>query len=103
MNSKSSNDFRWSIRLTDNNDWINTCIGIASKLQETDHNIAYQDENAIVFYPFHGIIRKGQTAIQKNIIAAKEGDEINFRFQPKSKKFTISFVSSIMEQLILDC
>ena len=100
MNSKSSIDFRWSVRLTDDKNWIT--IGIASKLQETDHSIAYQDENAIMFYPFHGVIRNGQTQII-SIIAAKEGEEIHFRFQPKSKKFTISFVSSIMEQLILDC
>ena len=97
MNSKSSNDFRWSVRLTGNTcKWIG--LGIASnklvqnKLSEI---INYEDTNAIVYYPQGGYIQGNnlyQTYKSRN---ATSGDEIHFRFQPKLKKFFISFVSQL--------
>ena len=103
MNSKSSNDFRWSVRLTqaDTGRWLG--LGIASnelvqnELRKiTIDNINYYDQNAIVYYPFFGKIRKGEDLVQtyttRNVTS---GDEIHFRFQPKLKKFLIKFVSQL--------
>ena len=93
MNSKSSQDFRWSVKLAAGS-WAN--IGIASNLQrEKNSIIASQDANAIVHNPFYGLIVAEKKSIQSNLIKAKPGDEIDFRFQPKLKKFSISFVCSI--------
>jgi hypothetical protein len=92
MNSKSSNNVRWSIKLTDES---NIYIGIASKLQQDYEWIEHYDENAIVLFPCDGMIFTGQTKIRANIIKAKKGDEIHFRFQPKLKKFTISFKDEV--------
>ena len=93
MNSESANDFRWSVRLTAGY----TYIGVATKLPD-DEWIEHNDVNAIIYEPYGGKILEGKTMVKK-IISAKNGDEIHFRFQPKLKKFSISFVSSI----ILDC
>ena len=95
MNSESVNDFRWSVRIT-NDEKI--YVGIASKLQQGEW-IENDDENAIIYFPFDGEIYTGTNLFQTNIIEAVSGDAIHFRFQPKLKKFSISFVSSI----ILDC
>ena len=89
MNSESANDFRWSVRIT-SAAWI--FIGIASKLQQ-DKWIEEIDENAIIYFPHDGEIYTGNELFQENIIIAKNGDEVHFRFQPKLKKFSISFVS----------
>ena len=89
MNSQSVNDFRWSVRIT-SAAWI--FIGIASKLQQ-DKWIEEIDENAIIYFPHDGEIYTGNKLFQENIIIAKNGDEVHFRFQPKLKKFSISFVS----------
>jgi hypothetical protein len=91
MNSKCSNNFRWSIRLADG---IGIYIGIASKLR-INSSISDFDENSIFYAPHVGKIRKGNTVIRRNIIKAKKGDEIHFRFQPKLKKFTISFKDEV--------
>ena len=94
MNSKSSNDFRWSVRLTDSG-WIG--LGIASNVlvqNELSETFNYYDENAIVYFPFAGSIWKGKASIKRKGLARNvtSGDEIHFRFQPKMKKFFISLV-----------
>ena len=97
MNSKSTNDFCWSARL---NFGENTSIyiGIASKFQPSYYyNMNhFNDETSIIYEPKYGYIHKGSTVIQEDIIGAKIGDEVHFRFRPKLKKFSISFVSSIV-------
>ena len=95
MNSQSTNAFRWSIRITGDN-YI--YIGIASKLRQLEW-IEDVDENAILYFPYTGEIYTENELFQDDIIKAKNGDEVHFRFQPKIKKFSISFVSS----MILDC
>ena len=90
MNSKCSNDFRWSVRITASA-WM--VIGIASKLQQTDDLIFNYDENSILYSPYYENIYKGKNIVRNNIIKAKTGDELHFRFQPKLKKFRISIVS----------
>ena len=96
MNSKSSNDFRWSVRLADIK-WV--CFGIASNelvQNELPETINTNDKNAIVYYPYSGSIRKGQILVQTlPTTNVTPGDEIHFRFQPKMKKFLISFVSQL--------
>ena len=96
LNSKSSKDFRWSVRLnagTASMEWI--AIGIAAKLEQSSDCITEYDENAILYHPYFSQINKGKTNVKLDFKRAKPGDEIHFRFQPKSKKFSISFVSSI--------
>ena len=94
MNTNSLNDFRWSVRLTGGN-WMN--IGIASGLQRTTQCIINYDENAIIYHPYNGNIFKNMTTkIHQKTNEAENGDEIHFRFQPKLKKFSISFVCSII-------
>ena len=97
MNSKSSNDIRWSVRLTDGG-WI--CLGIASnELTQNEQyhkqHINLKDENAIGYFPYTGMIRRGRTAKKTMPTNVKYGDEIHFRFQPKMKKFFIAFVSQL--------
>lgn len=89
MNSKSKKEFRWSVRLT-KGDWIG--IGIATSSPPTNDNIRFHDQNAIIFYPYGGLVMQETTKIESNITDANNGDEIHFRFQPKLKKFSISFV-----------
>ena len=94
MNSKSSNDFRWCLRITGRT-WI--CVGIASTLQRTDIDIYDQDENSIIFFlGATGTIYKGKTKIQEGIdipfLNDKPEYEIQCRFQPKLKKFSFLFV-----------
>ena len=105
MNSKSSNDFRWSVRLTSGGKWIG--LGIASnELVQNELSgesreiqspfwITDYDQNAISFHPFSGSVWRGTTHIQQVNPYLKSGDEIHFRFQPKMKKFFISFVSQL--------
>ena len=94
MNTKSSQNFRWSMRLTGDG-WI--YIGIASKLERKNDCIENYDENSILFSPFDKIICKGLSKhFPSNIAIAKSGDEIHFRFQPKLKKFSISMVNLII-------
>ena len=94
MNSKSSNDFCWSVRITDDQC---TAIGIATKLKQINEPIYNkQDENSIIFYPCHGNIWAGQTVLHEGISKTKSGAEYHFRFQPKTKKLLISFVSTII-------
>ena len=95
MNSKSSSESRWSVRINDTvGEWLAT--GIATELHRKNEAIKNYDENAIMFLPFHGSIYKRLTKIQQNITKAKNGDEIHFRFQPKLRMFSISFVSKII-------
>ena len=91
MNSKSSNDFQWSVSLTSNR---NIYTGIVAHFRSHCW-IERGDANAIIFDSFDGKIFKGSTVIQKNNIKPQCGDVIHFRFQPKLKKFAILFVSSI--------
>ena len=97
MNSQSVNDFRWSVRITGAE---GISIGIATKLQH-DEWLEDYDENAIIYMPFAGEIHTEKELFQENIIEAKNGDEVHFRFQPKLKKFSISFVS-LKQILIFD-
>ena len=64
--------------------------------KELSEAIIDYDENAIAFYPFSGNIWRGTTHIQQVNRYLKSGDEIHFRFQPKMKKFLISFVSQLL-------
>ena len=100
MNSNSSNDFCWSTRL---NYGENTGIymGIASKYETlyTFGLIVDKDETAIIYEPKYGKIYKGGRTIQKGIMEAQNGDEVHFRFRPKLKQFSISFVSLIVYKL----
>ena len=94
MNSKSSKTFRWSVRLTGNS---SVSTGIASKLERKDDWIDSYDENSIFFDPYNEKIYNGMGKyFPSNITNLKPGDEIHFRFQPKLKKFIISFVRSII-------
>ena len=94
MSSKSQTVFRWSVRLTGHNGYI----GIASKLERKDDWIENYDENSILFSPFSfrpSIFKGLSQNLPSNITNPKSGDEIHFRFQPKLKKFSISFVRFI--------
>ena len=93
MNSKSTKDSRWSVRLN-GNAWL--AIGIAAKLPRINNVIYHEDENAIIFSPFNRSVRQGQTILAENTTKAKTGDEIHFQFQPKLKMFSILFVSLII-------
>ena len=94
MNSKSSQDFRWSVRLNGGS-WIG--IGIAAKLQLKEDLITQYDENAIIYHPLSSQINKGKTKSELNFTKAKAGDVIQFRFQAQLKKFSISFVCTIFQ------
>ena len=99
MNSKSSLNFRWSVRLTSSADIY---IGIASKLERTGGWIEDYDKNSILFAPFCEKIYKGlPQTLPSNITNARSGDEIHFRFQPELKKFSISLVRFIYSQLAI--
>ena len=89
MNSKSPNNFRWSIRLTSGL-WI--YIGIASKLQRENNFVGNYDEYAIIYSASSGQVHKEKNTIQIDTIKAESGDEIDFRFLPKQKKFSFSIV-----------
>ena len=93
MNSKSTHDYRWSIRIIGQE---SIYIGIASKLKRTQDWILYYDENSLTYAPLGGYVWKANTVIEHKFIKADSGDEVHFRFQPKLKKFSISFVSSIL-------
>ena len=98
MNSKSSTNFRWSVRLTDDDDddddWY---IGIASKLEQKDDYIENYDKNSIFFSPSTSQIYKGSLlGLPSNITNATSGDEFHFKFQPKLKKYSISLVRLII-------
>ena len=113
MNSKSSNDFRWSVRfIVHQNRPELACFGIASKCRFIHHagsRVAdIYDENAIIL-GFHRTDRRFYNRItvektngntQKNlinkIISSANEDEIHFRFQSKLKKLSISLVRSII-------
>ena len=95
MNSKSSNEIRWSVRLTSGG-WIG--LGIASNeliQNEQPGYIDSNDKNSIIYYPYAGLVRKGGALIQHMSTYSKSGDEIHFRFQPKMKKILILFVSQL--------
>ena len=91
MNSKSKQDFRWSLRLYAANA---IGIGIASTLPSKNDNIRTFDKNAIIYYPYIGTVMKEMKRLESNIIVANAGDEIHLRFQPQLKKFIITFVCS---------
>ena len=91
MNSESPHDFRWSVRLTAGF----THIGIATETPKDSKLKHY----AITYEPYNGKIYEGFQMLKNDISEAINGDEIHFRFQSKLKKFSISFVSSI----IFDC
>ena len=94
MNSKSSKTFRWSVRLTDNGGFF---TGIASKLKGSNAWIDGYDKNSILFSLFESKIYKGLSkSFPSNITNVKSGDEVHFRFQPKLKKFSITFVGLII-------
>ena len=91
MNSKCSNNFRWSVVLRTNEKAV--WIGIASKLQRKKDTIKSYDQKAIFFVPaagsfFHGEITEGAQNLQMG-----SGDEIHFIFQSKLKKFSIIMVT----------
>ena len=92
MNSKSSQDFRWSVRLNGGT-WI--AIGMATKLQLKDDLITQYDENAIIYHPMSSQMNKGKINSGLNFTKAKAGDVIQFRFQAQLKKFSFSFVCTI--------
>ena len=92
MNSKSSQDFRWSVRLNGGS-WIG--IGIAAKLQLKDDLITQYDINSIIYHPMTSEITTGKINRGVNFINAKAGDVIQFRFQAQLKKFSFSFVCTI--------
>ena len=89
INSKSPNDFRWSVRLTGGN---RIYIGIASQLQRKSAFVGNYDQYAIIYSPAYGTIHKDRNQIQIETIKAESGGEIHFRFQPKLKKFSFSIV-----------
>ena len=89
MNSKCSNNFRWSILLRTKK--IPIWIGIASKLQHTDDTINSYDKNAILCLPTVGSIFHRETIAGTNL-KLKSGDAIHFIFQSKLKKFSIILV-----------
>ena len=91
MNSKSPNDFRWSVRLTGDN---LVYIGIASRLQRNNY-VGNYDEYAIIYSPQHGKIYKESGRVAIDAIKAESDAEIHFRFQPKLKKFSFSIVCII--------
>ena len=106
MNSKSSNDFRWSIRFNGHqNRPKRAFIGIASKFKfQNGHTVPKWPYNAIVlgfhrtdrrFYNRITVENKQKYLINKIIRSANE-DEIHFRFQSKLKKLSISLVRSII-------
>ena len=95
MNSKSTHDYRWSIRIIGDE---SIYIGIASKLKRTHDWILYYDENSLTYAPLDRYVWKADTVITHNFIKAKSGDEVHFTFQPKLQKFSISFVSSILRE-----
>ena len=100
MNSKSSNDFRWSVRITDD-PWV--AIGIASKLKRINGTIHdKQDENSIMFFPYVGNIWSENKISYRGLTRTKSGAECHFKFQPKMKKIVITFVSSIISTFYLD-
>ena len=102
LSTKGTDDVVWSVRIISSddgmNDWMS--IGIATKLPQFDVWIDRHDENAIIYDASDGYIRKGMMALHGGIMIATEGDEIHCRFQPKLKKFLITFVSSIRFTLL---
>ena len=90
MNSKCSNNFRWSVILRTDEKAV--WMGIASKLQPIEDKITSYDQKAILFVPaagsfFHGGITEGAQNLEMG-----SGDEIHFIFQSKLKKFSIIIV-----------
>ena len=97
MNSKSSNDFRWSARLTGEDTY--TYIGITSQLQARDAWVESYDKNSIIYSPLGKWIYKGSASFESQILPnATYGDEVHFKFQPKLKKLSISLVRSVILQ-----
>ena len=90
MNSKSPNDFRWSVRITGH--VFDFYIGIASKLERKTNFIGSYDEYAIIYAAQDGSIRKQRNSVCINTSKAKSGEEIHFRFQPKLKKISLTLV-----------
>ena len=86
MNSKSSNDFQWCIRITGAKEkaqyfWA----GITSKSYDQSPNdyVWHHDKNAIT-------------------TTARAGDEIHCRFQPKLKKFSINNITWVRLKIIIN-
>jgi len=117
MNSKSPNDFRWSVYVSTylaGGNWID--IGIASKLQPIQDIIYDYDQHCILFEPRHvgpGFeitfffwVHECQAKFSldepcvafnkrmEDIINAGSGYNIHLRFQSKLKKLLISMVRS---------
>ena len=90
MNSKSNNEFRWSVRTTGR--VFNFYIGIATHLERTNGFIGHYDKYAITYSPYDGRICKGGAILQNCFAKVKSGDEMHLRFQPKLKKFSVSVV-----------
>ena len=101
MNCKSSNNFRWSVRLENSG----TYIGITSKLQARDAWVESYDQNSIIYLPLDKLIwYKGKSSFKCRILSkATSGDEIHFKFQPKLKNFSISLVRSVFLQNKSNC
>ena len=89
MNSKSPNDFRWSIRLTGDE---RIYIGITSQEQSEDSFVCNYDKYAIIYSSYHGKIVKESNTIEIDANKAEPDGVIHFRFQPKLKKFSLSIV-----------
>ena len=88
MNSKSANDFYWSLKCDFKED---ACyIGIASIIQRSNSFLGAHDENAILFDLHFGTITKGSYVYRHSVISVDSKDEIHLKFQPKLKKFSIA-------------
>ena len=98
LNTKRTDEVVWSVKIFCEDE---TCdIGIATKLPQFDDWIDSHDENAIFYDTSYGSIQTGKEVLHEDIMIGTEGDEIHCRFQPKLKKFLISFVSSIRFTLL---
>lgn len=104
LNTKRTDEVVWSVRnISNDDDSSYYSTGIATKLQTVKRWIENYDENAIIYDTSSGgkgTIRKGKMALHEDIMIATKGDEIHCRFQPKLKKFLITFVSSIRFTLL---
>ena len=101
LNTNRTDEVVWSVKIFCEDAMCD--IGIATKLKNAGGWIEDYDENAIIYDTSSGgkgTIRKGKMALHEDIMIATKGDEIHCRFQPKLKKFLITFVSSIRFTLL---
>ena len=90
MNTESMFDIEWSIKLVGADFFY---AGIASQLRMESANIKDYDEHAILYQSYDtDVVKKGSHTIYDNLIDQKDGDIINFKFRPNSKKLIIELV-----------